>query len=73
MSPIIYVKNARILIVNLSHLQHTNNIFFDGYITLKDICQGFVYINSSPKSAANMRRWTGSTLIHVMAYGQLDP
>ena len=65
-----------------------NKIFFDGYITFKDICQGFVYINSSPPSAANMRRWKGSTLIQIMAlrlfgakplpettlaYCQLDP
>ena len=25
-----------------------NKIFFDGYTTLKDICQGFVYTSSSP-------------------------
>ena len=65
-----------------------NKIFFDGYITFKDICQGFVYIDSSPPSAANMRRWKGATLIQIMAlrlfgakplpettlaYCQLDP
>ena len=65
MSSIIYSKYARVLIVNLSHLQQMDKIFFDGFITLKDV---FVYINSSPPIVANSRQWTGSALIQIMAW-----